>query len=96
MADVFTPEQRSALMARIRGRDTRPELVVRSLLHRQGYRFTVRAPNNRSLPGRPDLVLPKHRCVVFVHGCFWHGHEHCPDFRLPKSRRAGRVGRNCR
>jgi len=88
MADVLTPEQRSALMSRIRGRDTRPELVVRSLLHRQGYRFTVRAPNNRNLPGRPDLVLPKHRCVVFVHGCFWHGHEHCPDFRLPKSRRA--------
>jgi DNA mismatch endonuclease (patch repair protein) len=87
MADVFTPEQRSALMARIRGRDTRPELVVRSMLHRLGYRFTVRGPRNRQLPGRPDLVLPKHRTVVFVHGCFWHGHEHCPDFRLPQSRR---------
>jgi DNA mismatch endonuclease (patch repair protein) len=58
------------------------------MLHRLGYRFTVRGPRNRQLPGRPDLVLPKYRTVVFVHGCFWHGHEHCPDFRLPQSRRA--------
>lgn len=86
MADVFTPEKRSAVMARIHGGDTGPERVVRSLLHRHGYRFTVHGPLNRTLPGRPDLVLPKYRTVVFVHGCFWHGHEHCPDFRLPKSR----------
>jgi len=86
MADVFTPEKRSAVMARIRGGDTGPERVVRSLLHRAGYRFTVHGPLNRTLPGRPDLVLPKYRTVVFVHGCFWHGHENCPDFRLPKSR----------
>jgi DNA mismatch endonuclease (patch repair protein) len=86
MADVFTPEKRSAVMARIRGGDTGPERVVRSLLHRHGYRFTVHGPLNRTLPGRPDLVLPKYRTVIFVHGCFWHGHEHCPDFRLPKSR----------
>lgn len=88
MADVFTPEKRSEVMSRIRGRDTKPELLVRSMLHRLGYRFTVNSPKNRQLPGKPDLVLRKHRTVVFVHGCFWHGHEHCPDFRLPKSRRA--------
>jgi DNA mismatch endonuclease (patch repair protein) len=86
MADVFTPEKRSEVMARIRGRDTKPELALRSMLHRLGYRFTVNGPRNRTLQGKPDLVLPKHRTVIFVHGCFWHGHEHCPAFRLPKSR----------
>lgn len=86
MADVFTPEKRSEVMSRIRGTNTKPELVVRAILHRLGYRFTVKGPLNRSLPGRPDLVLPKYRTVVFVHGCFWHGHEHCPDFRLPSTR----------
>ncbi|MEI6820026.1 MAG: very short patch repair endonuclease [Verrucomicrobiota bacterium] len=89
MADVFTPAKRSAVMARIRGRDTGPELALRSMLHRLGYRFTVRGPKNWSLPGKPDLVLPKHRTVFFVHGCFWHGHENCPDFRLPQTRCAG-------
>jgi DNA mismatch endonuclease, patch repair protein len=88
MADVFTPEKRSEVMSRIRGRDTKPELALRSMLHRLGYRFTVHGPHNRTLPGRPDLVLPKYRTVIFVHGCFWHGHEHCHHFRLPKSRRA--------
>lgn len=86
MADVFTPEKRSAVMARILGRDTQPELALRSMLHRMGYRFTVRGPKNRDLPGRPDLVLPRLRTVIFVHGCFWHGHERCPDFRLPGTR----------
>ena len=86
--DVFTPEKRSEVMSRIRGRDTKPELALRSMLHRLGYRFTVNGPGNKLLPGKPDLVLPKHRTVIFVHGCFWHGHEHCPHFRLPKSRRA--------
>lgn len=88
MADVFTPEKRSEVMSRIRGGNTRPELVVRSMLHRMGYRFTVDEPLNRGLPGRPDLVLPRYRTVVFVHGCFWHGHEGCRDFRLPGTRRA--------
>lgn len=87
MADIFDPEKRSEVMSRIRGRDTKPELALRSMLHRLGYRFTVHAPNNRRLPGRPDVVLPKYRTVVFVHGCFWHGHEHCGDFRLPSTRR---------
>jgi len=86
MADVFTPEKRSYVMSRIRGGNTKPELALRSMLHRLGYRFTVNGPKNKTLPGRPDLVLPKHRTVIFVHGCFWHGHEHCPDFRMPASR----------
>jgi DNA mismatch endonuclease (patch repair protein) len=84
--DVFTPEKRSEVMSRIRGRDTKPELVLRSMLHRLGYRFTVKGPHNKKLPGKPDIVLPKYRTVIFVHGCFWHGHEHCPAFRIPKSR----------
>jgi DNA mismatch endonuclease (patch repair protein) len=88
MADVFSPEKRSEVMSRIRGRDTKPELALRSILHRLGYRFTVNGPKNRNLPGRPDIVLPKYRTVIFVHGCFWHGHRHCPQFRIPKSRRA--------
>lgn len=86
--DVFTPQKRSEIMSRIRGRDTKPEMALRSILHRLGYRFTVHGPKNKTLPGKPDLVLPKHRTVIFVHGCFWHGHENCPAFRLPKSRRA--------
>ena len=86
--DVFTSTKRSEVMSRIRGRDTKPELALRSMLHRLGYRFTVNGPRNKSLPGKPDLVLPKYRTVIFVHGCFWHGHENCPHFRLPKTRHA--------
>ncbi len=70
-------------MSRIRGRDTEPERAVRSLLHRLGFRFSLDA---RSLPGRPDVVLPKYRSVVFVHGCFWHRHARCPFAYRPKSR----------
>ncbi len=86
MADIFTPEKRSYVMSRIRGGNTGPELALRSMLHRLGYRFTVNGPKNKTLPGRPDLVLPKHRTVIFVHGCFWHGHEGCGDFRIPSTR----------
>ena len=86
--DIFTQEKRSEVMSRIRGRDTKPELALRSMLHRLGYRFTVNGPKNKSLPGRPDIVLPKHQTVILVHGCFWHGHENCPHFHLPKTRRA--------
>jgi DNA mismatch endonuclease (patch repair protein) len=86
--DVFTPQKRSEVMSRIRGRNTKPELALRSMLHRFGYRFTVNGPKNKQLPGKPDIILPKYRTVIFVHGCFWHGHEDCPHFRLPKSRRA--------
>jgi DNA mismatch endonuclease (patch repair protein) len=87
MADRLTPEHRSWNMSRIRSRDTKPEIIVRSLLHGLGYRFTVNGPKNRTLPGKPDIVLPKYRTVIFVHGCFWHGHEHCASFRLPETRR---------
>lgn len=87
MVDVFDAAKRSWVMSRIRGKNTKPELAIRSLLHRLGYRFTVNAPNNRKLPGKPDIVLPKHRTIILVHGCFWHGHEGCRHFRMPKSRR---------
>ena len=86
MTDTLSPEQRSRTMARVRARDTRPELVVRSALHAMGWRFTVRGPRNRELPGRPDIVLPRHRAAVFVHGCFWHRHPGCPRATTPASR----------
>lgn len=70
------------MMSGIRGKDTGPERLVRSLLHRRGFRFRLHA---KELPGRPDIVFPKFRAVVLVHGCFWHGH-HCPMFRLPGTR----------
>jgi len=79
--DSMTSGQRSALMGRIRSKDTSPELVVRSLLHRLGYRFRL---HRKDLPGRPDIVLPRHRKVVLVHGCFWHGHS-CVLASKPKS-----------
>ena len=83
MTDILTPSQRSELMSRIRGVDTRPELLVRRRLHALGYRFRVHA---RGLPGRPDLVFTRRRAVVFVHGCFWHRHG-CRRTYVPKSRR---------
>lgn len=70
-------------MSRIRGRDTSPERLVRSALHRIGYRFRL---HRRNLPGRPDIVLPRHRTVVFVHGCFWHRHPRCRFAYMPKTR----------
>lgn len=83
MADTLTPAARSALMGRIRGRDTRPELAVRRALHALGYRFRTHASE---VPGRPDIVFPKRRAAVFVHGCFWHRHG-CTKTYTPKSRR---------
>jgi len=74
MADVFSEEKRSWIMSRVKGRDTRPELAVRSLLHHHGFRFRL---HRKDLPGCPDIVLPRHRKIVFVHGCFWHGHKKC-------------------
>ena len=71
------------MMARIRGKDTKPELIVRSLLHRAGVRFSLR---RKDLPGKPDIVLPKHAAVVFVHGCFWHRHKGCKVATMPKTR----------
>jgi len=76
-------------MSRIRGKDTKPELAVRSMLHQAGYRFTVNGPLNKNLPGKPDIVLPRYRTVVFVHGCFWHQHPGCKAARIPKSSSTG-------
>ena len=78
------PEVRRRTMAAIKGRDTKPELAVRSLLHRLGYRYRVHAAG---LPGRPDIIFPGRHKAIFVHGCFWHGHEGCGLNRAPKSRR---------
>lgn len=80
MTDRMTPRQRSRCMAAIKGRDTKPELAVRKFLFAQGLRFRV---NNRRLPGSPDIVLPRYKTVIFVDGCFWHGHEGCRHSRLP-------------
>jgi DNA mismatch endonuclease, patch repair protein len=80
--DILTIEKRSALMSRIRSKDTAIELVVRYALHGKGLRYRL---GGVGLPGRPDLVFPRYRAVVFVHGCFWHGHD-CHLFRLPKTR----------
>ena len=82
MADVLTPEQRRLNMSRIRGRDTKPELLLRKGLHAAGFRYRLHAPE---LPGRPDMVFPRFRAAIFVHGCFWHGHD-CPMFKLPGTR----------
>lgn len=73
-------------MSRITGSDTRPERLLRSLLHKRGFRFTVNGPLNMKLTGRPDIVLPKRKTLIFVHGCYWHGHKDCKYFQLPKSR----------
>jgi DNA mismatch endonuclease (patch repair protein) len=80
--DIFTPERRSALMAKVRRSNTRPEVVVRRLLHRLGFRFRL---HRIDLPGTPDLVLPKLRTVIFVHGCFWHRHYRCKKATTPSN-----------
>jgi DNA mismatch endonuclease, patch repair protein len=83
LTDVFSKAKRSEVMSKIKGRDTAPELRVRSLLHKMGYRFRLHVAD---LPGRPDIVLPRHRTVIFVHGCFWHRHEGCKLAYTPKTR----------
>ncbi|WP_417330733.1 very short patch repair endonuclease [Halomonas cupida] len=83
MAEKIAPETRSRMMSSIRGRDTRPELELRRFLHAVGYRFRLQ---RRDLPGRPDLVLPRHRLAVFVHGCFWHRHPGCHYCSTPATR----------
>jgi DNA mismatch endonuclease, patch repair protein len=84
MRDRLTKARRSWNMGRIRGKNTTPELVVRRLLHRMGYRFRL---HGKGLPGRPDIVLKKYRTVVFVHGCFWHQHKGCKNCTTPTNRR---------
>ena len=95
MTDVYSGEVRSRVMSRIRKRDTKPEIAVRRVLHRLGYRFRL---HRQDLPGVPDIVLPKHNTVILVHGCFWHQHT-CPLGKLPKSNKSywlPKLRRNCR
>lgn len=82
MADTVTKEQRSRNMSLIRSKETKPEVFVRSVLHRLGFRFRK---NVKTLPGKPDIVLPKYKTVIFVHGCFWHQHKGCRRSTIPKS-----------
>jgi len=84
MVDHLTKEKRSWNMSRIRSKDTKPEMIVRSLLHRMGFRFRL---HRKDLPGKPDIVLPKYKIVIFVHGCFWHGHKACKRGNTPKTNR---------
>src|SRR3954469_13894018 len=94
MADVHSKEVRSYNIRRIGGKDTGPEMLVRRYLHSLGFRYTL---HNKELPGKPDIVLPKYKTIIFVHGCFWHGHEHCRYYTLPKTRTkwwADKIGGN--
>lgn len=83
MADGHSKETRSYNMSRIRSKDTKPELLVRKFLHKNGFRYRLHV---KDLPGKPDIVLPKYKTVIFIHGCFWHGHEGCKYYTIPKTR----------
>jgi DNA mismatch endonuclease, patch repair protein len=83
MADVHDKATRSFNMSRIKSKNTKPELLVRKFLHSKGFRYKL---NDKTLPGKPDLVLPKYKTIIFIHGCFWHGHEGCKYFVVPKTR----------
>lgn len=83
MADVHDSATRSYNMSRIRNKDTKPEMLVRKFLFANGFRYRL---NDKKLPGKPDIVLPKYKTVIFVNGCFWHGHENCKYFKLPATR----------
>jgi len=94
MADVFAPDQRSAVMRAVKSRNTTPELAVRRAAHALGLRFRL---NRSDLPGKPDLVFPGRRAVIFVHGCFWHGHDCTRGARMPATNRdywRAKIGRN--
>lgn len=94
MTDVFDPEKRSAVMRRVKGRDTGPEMTVRRLLTALGARYRL---HRKDLPGKPDIVLPGRHLAIFVHGCFWHGHDCARGARVPKANRdywLGKVARN--
>jgi DNA mismatch endonuclease (patch repair protein) len=83
MADVHNKATRSYNMSRIKGKNTRPEMLVRKFLHSHGFRYRL---HDKTLPGKPDLVLRKYKTAIFIHGCFWHGHEGCKYFVVPKTR----------
>ena len=82
MMDVFTKKKRSWIMSRVAGRNTQPEIIVRKRIHRMGYRFRL---YEKKLPGNPDIVLPRHKKVIFVHGCFWHQHKNCGRSKRPST-----------
>ena len=83
MMDVHDSETRSFNMSRIKGKDTKPEMMVRKFLHANGFRYRL---HDKKLPGKPDIVLPKYNTIVLVHGCFWHGHQGCKYYVVPKTR----------
>lgn len=83
MSDVHSTEVRSYNMSQIKGKNTKPEMIVRKYLFSQGYRFRI---HDKRLPGKPDIILPKYKTAIFVHGCFWHGHDSCKYFVIPKTR----------
>ena len=80
--DIWSKQKRSEVMSKIRGKDTKPEMILRSYLFRLGFRFRV---HKKDLPGKPDIVLPKYQTVIFVHGCFWHYHDDCREGRIPST-----------
>lgn len=82
MADVHDEKTRSFNMSRIKAKDTKPEMLVRKFLHANGFRYSL---HNKKLPGKPDIVLPKYKTVIFIHGCFWHGHKDCKYFKIPRT-----------
>ena len=93
MADVFNKEKRSQIMAAITSKNTQPELKIRKALHHKGFRYRL---HDKKLPGSPDLVFRRYQAVIFIHGCFWHGHD-CPVFRLPSTNREywkSKINRN--
>lgn len=83
MADVHDKKTRSYNMSQIRGKNTKPEMLVRRFLHANGFRYSL---HRKDLPGKPDIVLPKYKTVIFIHGCFWHGHANCKYFKIPRTR----------
>ncbi len=83
MADVHDKKTRSYNMSQIRSTNTKPELLVRKFLHAQGYRYRL---HDKKLPGHPDIVLPKYKTIIFIHGCFWHGHANCKYYKVPQTR----------
>ena len=83
MADVHTKAQRSFNMSQIKGKNTKPEILVRKFLHANGFRYKL---HDKTLTGKPDIVLPKHKTVIFINGCFWHGHTNCKYYVVPKTR----------
>ena len=85
MVDNLSKNQRRFCMSKVKGKDTTPEKTIRSILHKAGYRFRL---HRKDLPGKPDIVLSKYKKVIFVHGCFWHGHKNCPRAKRPSSNEA--------